>query len=185
MKCRCGKICKNSQGLKIHPTRMKCLKRERAPQRTGTSPGETPEEPGQELPHRARNLQVPQPIPQNRPLERVRVKWPQACKMAVWQQFDENASSVLDTTAKGDVDRRLRSMTTIIISLAVERFGAVEKRAERTPLTMNQRAANNPPDPAGAQVPQDTVQKGKRGATPSLDGAGNYPEEEAADSPQS
>lgn len=63
-------------------------------------------------------------------LRRVRVKWSQACKTAIWQQFNEDANSVLDTTAKGDADRRLQTMPTIIVSLAVERFGAVEKRTE-------------------------------------------------------
>ncbi len=120
---------------------MKCFEGEKAPQRTGTQPGETQEEPGLEIPHRARNLQVPLKIPQNRPPERVRVKWPQACKTAVWQQFDQDANTVLEATVKEDVDRRLQTMTPIIVSLAVERFGAVERRTERTPFTMNQRAA--------------------------------------------
>uniref|UniRef100_A0A3B1JAJ2 Reverse transcriptase domain-containing protein n=1 Tax=Astyanax mexicanus TaxID=7994 RepID=A0A3B1JAJ2_ASTMX len=131
---------------------MRCLEEEQAPQRTGTQPDETQEEPGPEIPHRARNLQVPQPIPRDRLPEtgvqtsgdlpeRIQIKWPQACKTAVWQQFDEDANSVLDATAKGDADRRLQTMTTIIVRLAVERFGVVEKRIGGAPFTMNQRAA--------------------------------------------
>ncbi|KAJ8333522.1 hypothetical protein SKAU_G00415300 [Synaphobranchus kaupii] len=99
---------------------MKCLEGEGASQHTGILPGETQEETGPEAPHRARSIQVAQPVPQ-RPPEKVRVQWPQACKMTVWQQFDEDTDKVLEATAKGDVDRRLQTMTTIIVSLAVER----------------------------------------------------------------
>lgn len=59
----------------------------------------------------------------------------------MWQQFDEDADKVLEATAKGGADRRLQSMTTILVSLSEERFGAVEQRPVRTPYTMNQRAA--------------------------------------------
>lgn len=70
---------------------------------------------------------------------------------------------MLEATAKGDVDRRLQTMTTIIVSLAVERFGTLEKRTERTPFTMNQRAAKI------HQIRQEL----------------NHPEKEAADPLQS
>ena len=116
---------------------MKCLEGEGASQRTGTVPCETQEEPCQEAPHRAQSPQVVQQIPQNRSSEKVRVQWPQADKTAVWQQFDKDADTVLEATAKGHVDWRLQMMTTIIVSLAAERFGAVENRPGRTPFTMN------------------------------------------------
>ena len=45
--CICGKLCKNQRGLKIHMAKMKCRDKEQEEQRTGTSPGETQEEPGQ------------------------------------------------------------------------------------------------------------------------------------------
>ncbi|KAJ8356215.1 hypothetical protein SKAU_G00190090 [Synaphobranchus kaupii] len=68
-KCRCGKVCKNSRGLKIHQTRMKCFEGEGASQRTGILPGET-QETGPEAPHRARSLQVAQQVHQCRPPEK-------------------------------------------------------------------------------------------------------------------
>ena len=117
---------------------MKCLERVDAPQCTDTTSDETQEERSQEEPHRS--LRVAQPALSNLPLGKVRIKWPQACKMAAWEQFDEDVDKVLEASAKGDVDRRLQAMTTIIISLAQERFGAEEKKAARTPYTMNQRA---------------------------------------------
>lgn len=47
---------------------------------------------------------------------------------------------MLETMAKGDVERRLQAMTTIIVSMAAERFGVEEERGARQPYSMNQRA---------------------------------------------
>lgn len=134
----CGMICKNEKGLKIHQTKMKCKERLQAPQCTGLAPGETEEEQGQEAPHRAQSLQVVQTVPSNRQSEKRRIRWPQASKTAEWQTFDEDADK--EVTAKGDVERRLKTMTTIIVCMAAERFGVEEERAAKQPYTKNQRA---------------------------------------------
>ncbi|XP_061772124.1 uncharacterized protein LOC133562186 [Nerophis ophidion] len=143
MECICGKVCKNRHGLRIHQARMKCMQKQKVveSQCTGTTPGETQEEPGPESPHSARSLQVMQPPEAHRTSEHRRVKWPQASKEKEWLQFDEDADTILETTAKGDADRRLKTMTTIIISLAAERFGLEEKRAAKPPYIMNNRAS--------------------------------------------
>ncbi|XP_061878077.1 uncharacterized protein LOC133630482 [Entelurus aequoreus] len=120
---------------------MKCMQKVVESQRTGTTPGETQEEPGPESPHSARSLQVMQPPDAHRTSEHRRVKWPQASKEKEWLQFDEDADTILDTTAKGEADRRLKTMTTVIISLAAERFGFEEKRAAKPPYIMNNRAS--------------------------------------------
>lgn len=100
-KCRCGKICKNSHGIKIRQARMKCSVRVDASQRTNTASDETQEELGQEALHSAQNLhEVQQALPIF-PLEKVQIKWAQACKKTVWEQFDENAYKVLEASAKG------------------------------------------------------------------------------------
>ena len=57
---------------------MKCMKKVVESQRTGTTPGETQEEPGPESPHSARSLQVMQTPDAHRTSECRRVKWPQA-----------------------------------------------------------------------------------------------------------
>lgn len=54
--------------------------------------------------------------------------------------FDEDVDKVLEATAKGDAERRLQTMTTIIVSMAVERFGVEEVRGVTKPYTKNQRA---------------------------------------------
>lgn len=61
LRCICGKVCKNPHGLKIHQTRMKCLRKEPIVQRTGFNPGETQEEhPKVESPYSAQYLQAPE-----------------------------------------------------------------------------------------------------------------------------
>lgn len=66
--------------------------------------------------------------------------WPQACKTTEWQKFDEDADKVLGATAKGDVERRLQTMATIIVSMATERVGFEEVKGVKEPYTKNQRA---------------------------------------------
>ncbi len=129
-----------SSGLKIHQARMKCLERESEVQCTGPEPGETQEEPGQEATHRAQSLHVPEPPNPSRVVQQ-RIKWPPASKRSEWLQFDEDVSNILQATAKGDADSRLQTITTIIFSYALERFGQVEKgKNESTSYTMNRRA---------------------------------------------
>ncbi len=57
------------------------------------------------------------------PSVKPRIQWPKSSKRVEWQQFDEDVSQVLEVTAKGDVDHRLRTMTTLIVNIAAERFG--------------------------------------------------------------
>lgn len=54
--------------------------------------------------------------------------------------FDEDADKELEATVKGDVERRLQTMTTIIVSMAAERFGIEEGKRPKQPYSMNQRA---------------------------------------------
>ncbi|XP_053183947.1 LOW QUALITY PROTEIN: uncharacterized protein LOC128367182 [Scomber japonicus] len=139
-RCICGKVCKNERGLKIHQARMKCLVQETAVQRTGPVPGETQEEPGPETPHRAQNLQVPKIPTPSKVVQQHRIKWPPAKQHRLWQQFDEDASRIISATAKGDVEGRLRNLTTIITSFAVERFGVEEPKTSKSTYTKNRRA---------------------------------------------
>ena len=113
------------------------------------------EELGQEEPRRAQSLLVVQPVPPSLSLGKVWIKWPQACKTTAWEQFDEDVDKVLESLVKGK-DWRLHAMTTIITNLAQERFGAEEKRPAWTTYTLNQRD-EDPQDPTGAKVPQETI----------------------------
>lgn len=91
-------------------------------QRTGLPHGETQEDLGPEAPHIAQRLRVALSVPPSQPQARGQIKWPHACKTADWEQFDEDVDKVLEVPVKGEVDRRLQAMTTIITSLGLERF---------------------------------------------------------------
>ena len=83
---------------------MGCVQTVQASQRAGNPPGETQEELGLEPNHSAQNFQVTQAPNPHRPPEHRRVKWPQANKEQEWREFDEYTNSILEATAKGEVD---------------------------------------------------------------------------------
>ncbi|KAL7857314.1 hypothetical protein SRHO_G00162130 [Serrasalmus rhombeus] len=68
-----------------------------------------------------------------------------ANKEKEWLQFDEYADTILEAIAKGNADQRFQNMTTIIISLAAERFGLEEKRAGNLPYTIEQQQGKQDP----------------------------------------
>lgn len=115
--CSCGKACKNRHGLKIHQAKMKCLTGKQVVQRTGREPGETQEEQGPESTHSAQALHAPQAPSYAKQSEHRRVLWPAANKEKEWLQFDEDLDQVLEATARGDADQKLRAMSAMIVSI--------------------------------------------------------------------
>lgn len=162
--CVCGKSCKNPQGLKIHQTKMGCLVKVQPEQRAGNclvviqeeqgretsqraqylhTPedlGETQEERSPESPHSAQYLHVLEAQAPGIPQHQRRVKWPPASKGSEWQKFDDDVDDILEATMKGVVDRKLQTMTTMIISFATERFGSMEKHGATNQYSKNRRA---------------------------------------------
>lgn len=102
--------------------------------------GETQEELSPESPHSAQNLHVPEAQAPGIPQHQQRVKWPPASKGSEWQKFDDDVDGILEATMKGAADRKLQTMTTMIISFASERFGSVEKHAATNQYSKNRRA---------------------------------------------
>lgn len=105
---------------------------------TAPKPGETQVEPRQEATRRAKSLHIPEPqIPSRVVLHRI--KWPPVSKRSGWLQFDEDVSNIIQAIDKGDADSRLKMMTTIILSYALE--SQEEKgKTKPTSYTMNRRA---------------------------------------------
>lgn len=71
------------------------------------------------------------------PVPYLRIKWPQSSKKAVWHQLEEDVDQILEGTAKGDVDRWLKTMTSIIVDIAAERFGLKEVKLGPSAYTPN------------------------------------------------
>ena len=59
---------------------------------------------------------------------------------SLWKQFDDDVDQILEATVKGGADRKLQAMTTIIVSIAAERFGEEVKKSSETTYSKNQRA---------------------------------------------
>ena len=70
---------------------------------------------------------------------RKKIKWPPANNKGAWQDFDNDICEIIQSATKGDMERQLSFMTTIITSLASERFGRVEPWQPRMPYTANRR----------------------------------------------
>ena len=67
-----------------------------------------------------------------------RVKWPNAAEKKTWQLFEDEVDKVLEATLAGDVDRKVRAMSTIIYSMGMEGFG-VEENNRKTEAKRNNR----------------------------------------------
>ena len=107
-------------------------------QRAGAIPGKTEEVQGQESYHSAQSLQASVPLTLGKESCK-KIKWPPANNKGAWQDFDNDICEIIQSATKGDVERWLSFMTTIITSLASERFGCVEPRHPRMPYTANHR----------------------------------------------
>ncbi|KAI4881124.1 hypothetical protein NFI96_020516, partial [Prochilodus magdalenae] len=89
-------------------------------------------------------MDIPFEDPRTSGTEGKLILWPAANKESEWHQFDVDVDSALEVTAKGDVDQRLRTMSSFIISIASNRFGIKEQHATKTATTapvLNRRQA--------------------------------------------
>ncbi|CAC5421778.1 unnamed protein product [Mytilus coruscus] len=164
--CFCGKVCKNASGLKIHQSRMKCVPPHSGNQRIERS-GQTEEETIQEANHSDDNLHVNQggdehidqlteieqltegeeinliePTVRREMLEprKEKIKWPTSADKGLWKAFDEDIENFLEATLAGNIDRKMRAMTSIIYSLGKDRFGLITYgKRERTQGQSNRR----------------------------------------------
>lgn len=125
--CPCGKICKNMRGLKIHQTKMRCQVQSNQQQRAGIFPGETQ---GREAHHSAQSLQAEVQVGPDTPFRR-KIKWPPASNKHAWHEFDVDISEILKITSRGSVDKRLTTMSKIIISYAAGKFGYEERKEKK------------------------------------------------------
>ena len=115
---------------------MKCLEGGNREQHAGASPGKTEEVQGQESYHSAQSLQASVPLTLGKESHK-KIKWPPANNKGAWKDFDNDICEIIQSAMKGDMERRLSFMTTIITSLVSERFGCVEPRQPRRPYTAN------------------------------------------------
>ncbi|XP_033747101.1 uncharacterized protein LOC117332324 [Pecten maximus] len=147
-KCKCGKVCKNLRGLRIHQAKARCQPEEIQQQRTGRRPDETQEVPSQESHHSAEDLSADVSSQRDTPNSlggeasqgaqvdndhterRERVKWPKIVDRSRWKQLDEDLDSILEATLQGGVEKKIKSLTMIVYKVSCERFGVEGEKAE-------------------------------------------------------
>lgn len=86
-----------------------------------------------------------------------------------WLQFDQDVYSIIQATAKGEVDSRLLTMTTIIVSYPSERFGQTERKYRDHLINPKPQGHQNTLPVSRAPNPQEAVQEIYRGGEAVID----------------
>jgi len=68
-----------------------------------------------------------------------KIKWTKASEKAPWKQFDEDLDIILETSIQGPVHRKLHTLTTLVYSVAKERFGIEEAKKRKEAPKPNRR----------------------------------------------
>ena len=110
---------------------MRCQEKEQQTQRSGDKPSKTGEDRGQEANHRALNLQAN--VSQSSGISSL------ANDRGEWQEFDRDIVKIFRVAAKGELTMQLKFMTTIIVSMATERFGIMESQHHKMIYNLNRR----------------------------------------------
>ena len=118
--------------MKIHRTKMGCLKLLEQRSQSQTVRKADEEDQGQDTHHSAQDLPAAQRQAPGNIDSRPRIKWPKMCDEAAWKALDEDLTAVLEGGLRGNIESRLNSFGALAYEYCLERFGAEEKRtAER------------------------------------------------------
>jgi hypothetical protein len=129
---------------------MGCIPDQNLMQRTGLL-DKTEEEQGQDTHHSAQSLQaseaaemisgsasVTTETPKNEERKK-RVKWPKAVENKAWKAFEDETDIILEATLAGNINNKVKTMTTIIYTMGVERFGVEGKKSGNKHIIQNNR----------------------------------------------
>ncbi|KAH3797023.1 hypothetical protein DPMN_150599 [Dreissena polymorpha] len=73
---------------------------------------------------------LPQPKANQAAVEqRQPIDWPKTTDKRAWNDLDKELDAILTSTMQGPVDRKLKCMTTLVYTVAKERFGTKKTRA--------------------------------------------------------
>ncbi|CAC5387513.1 unnamed protein product [Mytilus coruscus] len=90
----------------------------------------------------AKEIKLKEPTVRGEELEprKEKIKWPTSADKAIWKAFNEDLENILEATLAGNVDRKMRAMTSIIYSVGKDRFGLITSgKRERTQGQSNRR----------------------------------------------
>ncbi|CAC5424098.1 unnamed protein product [Mytilus coruscus] len=89
-----------------------------------------------------------------------KIKWPTSADKVIWKAFGEELENILKATLAGNVDRKLRAMTSIIYSVGKNRFGLItsEKR-EKTQDQSNRRQIDQRTESGPQKVKEEELKE--------------------------
>lgn len=117
-------------------TKITCLGKEEVKRCSGTTtdttvlvaptvePGQMEEELSLESPHNTRILLATQVPPPSRKSEHRQVKW-HVANSKEWTKLDEDVDKSLEAISKGNAERKLHTMCSLIMNIGVEHFGVL------------------------------------------------------------
>ncbi|XP_052237947.1 uncharacterized protein LOC127849270 [Dreissena polymorpha] len=83
---------------------------------------------------------LPQPKANQAAVEqRQPIDWPKTTDKRAWNDLDKELDAILTSTMRGPVDRKLKCMTTLVYTVAKERFGTKKTRRPKPQQTPNRR----------------------------------------------
>ena len=107
---RCGKMFKNSRGVRIHQAKTKCLEKQQQRTARNSEAGEAEEVKGPESNHSAQGNQATDDGNEQR---RDRINWPSS-KEQEWSMLEEELAKILDNTLAGNVKEMIRSFVQVV-----------------------------------------------------------------------
>ena len=134
-KCTCGKVCKNTRGLKIHQVRSRCGIVTLMTQRYELT-SKTQEDPSQDTTLRVRNLSVSessqdssddlleelglrpredQQTKENAREKRLRISEDEVALSG----FDQDISMILESTMQGNIERKIETFTNMVYNIGM------------------------------------------------------------------
>ena len=124
--CKCGTVCKNEKGLRIHQG--KAHKREKQQQRTARVVGQAEEVQNPDSNHSVQDHHAVDEGARQVEQRKGRIKWPASSKEIEWKHLEDDLMGILETTMKGNVTERIQTFTKIVYAVSRERFGVIEKK---------------------------------------------------------
>ena len=105
---------------------MKCDGENENTWRIDVTPSKTEVEMVQVTNHSAQHHQVPPQAWPDRVVAK-QIKWPPSIDKKAWRGFDEDVCNIIQATFSGNIDRRLNTLSKLIVGYTSERFGHFEK----------------------------------------------------------
>ena len=136
--CVCGRTFKTEKGMKIHRTKMGCLRPNPEQRSASQGEGKTSDPSGQVSNHSASEIQAMDDAIEV-PITKERIKFPQASQTTVWKEVDQELCDKLVFRTGSSLDHKIRQFSEVVYEHCKGKFGVVVKKTPRsTPKSRRQ-----------------------------------------------